>query len=101
MITVTSSNGVIDLTDDGKVVEVTRHRGCEDDLQGLEGATFDLGECDRFWKREHHLWNYDILDLGVTRADGSYEPADMAWRQDTIDNLRADGIDPFNREAKP
>ena len=53
---------------------------------------------NRFWKRPEgfRLWCYDILDLAVTRADGSYEPAEAVWRQDTIDNLVADGKDPFN-----
>jgi hypothetical protein len=75
---VESSNGIITINQDtGEVLKVDRYEGSEEDLEGMEGGTFDLEEFNTYWgyPKGNRMDSYDILDLGFTNKDGEYEAA--------------------------
>jgi hypothetical protein len=90
MITIESSWGEVTTDDEGNVLELDV---LEIDEEGercylLDIAKFDIAEWDKWYEDKFKEdspkpSDFDVLDLGYWRKDGSYEPADENWRNGT------------------
>jgi hypothetical protein len=91
MITIESSWGEVTTDDEGNVLELDV---LEIDQEGercylLDIAKFDIAEWDKWYEKEFEEDSpkpdeFDVLELGYWRKDGSYEPAGN-WRNGVIE----------------
>ena len=90
MITIGSSWGEVTTDDEGNVLELDVLEIDEDGERCylLDIAKFDIAEWDKWYEDKFKEpspkpSDFDVLDLGYWRKDGSYEPADENWRNGT------------------
>jgi hypothetical protein len=90
MITIESSWGEVTTDDEGNVLELDVLEIDEDGERCylLDIAKFDIAEWDKWYEDKFKEdspkpSDFDVLDLGYWRKDGSYEPADENWRNGT------------------
>ena len=88
--TVNSSNGIIVIDDQGKVIvsESTYYPVAKGDLYPIANIMkFDLAEYRKAYPDAPEPGSYDILDLGYWMRDGKYEPPDYDWRSTIAQDL--------------